>query len=246
MAGGMGKATRRQFVVGGGAVATLCCAGRCAAGSEPLRLGRPLCASAEGGEFTIASYQHTTGDKSLDRLLAQELNQLATAFGLHPDFYLYEGAEANAMAVQEPLLPHGSRHGVVLFQLGLMVQLLRNAWGGAIVAGILAHEFGHIHQFSNPQIDSALKGPTSRLFELHADFLAGIYMGRKLAARTSLDTFIEQLFRYGDYDTQDPNHHGTPEQRRRSVKAGIRLYEAGRGDNMMSAAREGVTFVKSI
>ncbi len=83
----------------------------------------------------------------------------------------------NAAATNESIVV-GTK-GTVFIGLDFVNNLVKQDEGGISVAGVLAHECAHIFQYFSTYRDS-LKGPTGRLFELHADLLAGYYMAKKL------------------------------------------------------------------
>jgi hypothetical protein len=88
--------------------------------------------------------------------------------------------------------------------------------GGYAVAGIMAHEFAHILQFDK---ESELSGKAR---ELHADFMAGYYLGKKsYFAPTNVRAFAVSLFEKGDYAFRSPSHHGTPQERVNAMVAGV-------------------------
>ena len=73
-----------------------------------------------------------------------------------------------------------------------------------------------------------LAGPTVVLFELHADCLAGVYMGRtRVHEKDRVRAFGEDLFAHGDYDFNSPYHHGAPEQRVAAMEMGYDLGASG-------------------
>ena len=94
-------------------------------------------------------------------------------------------------------------------------------------------------QFQSPELSERLSSETRKLSELHADFLAGYYFSRTGRTERSLITFGESLFSKGDYDYNDKQHHGTPQQRVAAMRAG---YGAGRYD-LDEATNRGVTYV---
>ncbi len=103
--------------------------------------------------------------------------------------------------------------------MGMLDGLIGNA-----LAGIMAHEHAHILQFSN-----GIRGPGQSL-ELHADFMAGWYMGFKVLAGTpSIDIRVlaTSLFNKGDYDFNSPQHHWTPQQRVQVMAEGFRVALGG-------------------
>ena len=117
----------------------------------------------------------TSGNDDLDRALIIELrNILKVIPNINPGFQYMVDVNPNAFATTETLLPGTS--GTVLFGINLINYLLKEPDGGAAVAGMCAHECGHIYQYNNG-IQKRLAAVL--LTELHADFIAGIYMGKR-------------------------------------------------------------------
>jgi hypothetical protein len=84
--------------------------------------------------------------------------------------------------------------------------------------GIVAHELAHVLQCSN---NISLTGAQR---ELHADFLAGYFLGVKMRIQlTNISEFSGELFRRGDFQFNDRQHHGTPEARVRYMLSGASL-----------------------
>jgi hypothetical protein len=111
--------------------------------------------------------------------------------------------------------------GTVLYNLEWMrEQLLEGKWGGAIVAGVIAHEFGHILQYNTNRM-GRLSGmdSTNKFVELHADFLAGIYMAGKDSS-IDVKSYADAFFKIGDSYFTSPDHHGTPEERYIALRMG--------------------------
>ena len=89
------------------------------------------------------------------------------------------------------------------------------AAGDFAVAYIVAHEYGHQIQHELGAFDSGL--PTMR-YELQADCYAGnwarsAYDDSRLEDG-DLQEALDAALAVGDFDTDNPGHHGTPEQRR--------------------------------
>lgn len=98
--------------------------------------------------------------------------------------------------------------------------------GGDIVnAMILAHEYGHQLQyiFGLPTVNEN----TARPNELEADGFAGYYLRRPNGYNKTNFSEIAAAYEFaqsiGDYQTNDPGHHGTPAQRRSAVRLGFLL-----------------------
>jgi hypothetical protein len=179
----------------------------------------------------------TTGNADLDQSLASELNRQAAFFGYRPAFALYRGGEKNAAATTERLLETPT-DGTVLYSLDLLEEHLKTNWGGAIVAGILAHEFAHIFQFfTNLMSRLRSMGSTLKYVELHADFLSGFYMGGKDRS-IDLKPYTDAFFEIGDYGFTNPDHHGTPQERFFVLKSGYNHRLSKPNATLADASRE--------
>jgi hypothetical protein len=179
-----------------------------------------------------AERQRTTGSG------ANRGGEEARIFQINPGYrFLLDGHRPNAYATPDTQVSGTS--GTVLFGLTLMANELSTEYGGAAIAGIAAHEGAHILQFNSPDLHRRLDGPTVRLIELHADFLAGYYFQRTGRTEKSLVVFGESLFSKGDYEFNDRQHHGTPEARVASMRAG---YSNGKYD-LTQAVERGAQYV---
>lgn len=104
--------------------------------------------------------------------------------------------------------------------------------GDTGVIYLLAHEVAHNVQFEqglygdprDPQDDPY----PLRLTELHADCWSGVYLRAKAEAGQleagDLDEAVWAAARVGDFAYEDPQHHGTPEERVRAFSVG---YDSG-------------------
>jgi len=89
----------------------------------------------------------------------------------------------------------------------------------------IAHEFGHIFQYQSKFYDLLTQSQTTdRLLELHADYLAGYYLGLKRLRSGEMDikAFLDSLYLSGDTDFNSPDHHGTPMEREQVMLAGYK------------------------
>jgi hypothetical protein len=195
-------------------------------------------ASAEGNGIYSSS-----GNDHLDRAVIEELKKILQFLPINPGFkYIYD-ASPNAFAVPESLVP--GTQGTVLLGLNLINDELFKSenFGGVAVAGICAHECAHIFQFQSGDMQ-ILAGPTAARIELHADYIAGVYLGRRDTPKQRVLGFADALFRHGDFQFNDPRHHGTPHQRVTAMQEG---YDVGRSSTeMMEGIRQGVDFVKGL
>lgn len=190
--------------------------------------------------FQLSRLRHmsSSGNTTLDRALIAEVKKINRIFSIRPGYrYFDDTGQANALALSHTLI-RGTR-GTIFFGLTLIREELRQNFGGAAVAGIAAHEGGHIFQFFSEAIHVLRGGGSARNMELHADFLAGYYFGRTGRTDRSIDVFGESLFTKGDYNYNDPNHHGTPDERIEAMHRGY----GHRHHDLQSAVWNGVRYV---
>lgn len=219
------------------------------AGRLPAAAFRRACAL--GGELSQRAPEllPTTGNARLDAQLLAEHGRAASALGVDPGFgILDDRGLPNALATEDSFagaLAAGSQ-GTVLLGSELTLQALAdNHWGGTVVRAILGHESAHILQFSSDLYDR-LKHmqPNDRLLELHADYMAGYYLGlpaqyEPVFIELARDTFYLK----GDTAFQSPTHHGSPEARALALTEGFRRGIAGSG--VAEAAAAGARFLRA-
>jgi hypothetical protein len=249
---------RREMLLGGAlqlvflAVGGATCA--CAAAEQMRGCRMPhdrVATSLRGARrlsFKAEDHSNTSGDRDLDRALAQTLAYISDQFDVLPGFaFLQDGAAPNAYASTSQVL--GRKDGSVLFGLKLLERTLKlPEHPDAHVAAICAHEFGHICQFKLGVIDKLEKGfSTGKRVELHADYLAGFYAGLRRRERRDFPAAVVALAQYnlGDDAINDPDHHGTPDERGRAVVEG---YKASfeRGDGFGAAFDKGVAWARTL
>lgn len=189
----------------------------------------------------------TSGNPQLDRALGRALVRLSKQFEVNPSFAFYsEIGSPNAYASAESQVPGTS--GAVVFGKTLFRKLLANNDQGISVIAIAAHEFGHIIQY-NKGIQGVLRGGerTVRKIELHADYLSGWYLGlRKMEdPNISLYSSGKTFNEIGDFQYNNPDHHGTPKERVDAAEAGFSLAQQGVRD-ISSAVRAGQKYVHNL
>lgn len=209
----------------------------------------PEYCSLQGGLFANGiEMLSTSGDRDLDRSLNFELIHLSESLNVLPGFGFYDDSDGpNAFALNENVIPN--TQGTVVFGIQLLSEELnRHSWGGLAVAGIMAHEFAHIYQYQSGIYRLlTCSQPTHRLLELHADYLAGYYLGLKRLRSGEIDikAFLNTLYLKGDTDFTSPGHHGTPLERKSVMLEG---YKTGLTNNtdVHQVAEMGMEFVKNI
>jgi predicted metalloprotease len=115
----------------------------------------------------------------------------------------------------------------VIFGRNLLNRLLKLREAPDVaVAAVVAHEFGHIAQFKNNLKRPLLIGQDSvKRLELHADFLAGYFAGRRKLDRPDFPAAVFATTQYaaGDYRPERVSHHGTPEERANAIVKGFEV-----------------------
>lgn len=161
---------------------------------------------------------HSCGIRRMDVLMRQEADILCEFLRVNPGFYfLDDSASSNAYATDESMTR--DTRGTVLFGVGLFRdEAMKNPLSGNALIGILAHEHAHILEY-----DSEFHAATVTM-ELLADFMAGWFLGQKAVRGVpglDIRVLAASLFEKGGYDFNNPNFHGTPEQRVQAMLVGF-------------------------
>lgn len=199
-------------------------------GGCTLALNRVLDGTSNGIGVVGKDVEFGTGNPTKDKFLGRALARLAQTFGERPTFAFYDDGEhpnANASPGDDGV---PDTWGKVRFGRRLFGDLTNNFGDdGIAILGVLAHEFAHVAQYRR-RVMSALAGKTVKRSELHADLVSGYYLGlRKLAnSKLKLRAAGMALYSIGDYAYNDPQHHGTPEERVAASEYGFSLANEGR------------------
>lgn len=193
-------------------------------GGRGLTLGLSFERIAETG-----GGRRTTGNPEMDRALDRSIKRLADTFEILPGFGFFDDKPTrNAFAVDGtlPQLPHTK--GTVLYGETLFKHLLGLDPTGAAVMWVMAHEFAHVWLFQRGDI--AKLGPdasplTGKRIELHADYLAGFYVGQRKRDNPSITLMKTgaEIWKLGDTNFNHPDHHGTPAERLAAAEAGFHV-----------------------
>jgi len=184
-----------------------------------LALGRNI------GDLRVSDIRRTTHNVDIDRALDRALKRVSDTFGVLPGFGFYDDYDGeNAWATPKVLLQRTD--GTVLFGDRMFASLMRFDPDGGAVMWTAAHEFGHIWLFRSGQEGRLLAGQTTvRRVELHADFLAGYYLGIRKREQPSVSLFNagHDIWRSGDTLYNDARHHGTPDERVAAAEEGFKM-----------------------
>jgi hypothetical protein len=202
--------------------------------------------------FDRGKHIRTTGDLALDRALDAAIKRLSDLFRQVPAFGFYREEDhpdisaMNAFATQEGTDIPGTwgtvGFGVTLFQR----EMSQFDKSGSTIVAIIAHEFGHIWAMKAGVFGEFIKGQkTVKRSELHADFLAGYFLGirKRAAPDISLQSAGDLFNRIGDNRIDRYDHHGTPVERVAAAEEGFKVsYLQGRdADYAFAAGREYVS-----
>jgi hypothetical protein len=216
--------SRRQFIKNISLLtATFCCSKPLYATTNDL----PKYCSLQGGlSANGIKLLSTSGNSDIDRSINLELIHLAQSFNVLPGFGFFDDSHGkNAFAMPDTVI--ANTQGTLVFGKYLLAEeLASSTWGGLAVAGIMAHEFGHVYQFQSQLYQVLNKAQnTHKLSELHADYLAGYYLGLKRLRTGEIDikAFLDSLYIKGDTDFNNPSHHGTPLERKDAMLAGYKI-----------------------
>lgn len=173
---------------------------------------------------------------TLDAQLTQITVYAANQFRVYPSVRYYDerGTPPNAFAT--PVNTEQSRDGSVRLGVNLVaseaLRFITSEYGvtrlySYSITAVLAHELAHIVQFKRGA------GQMGRNTELQADFLAGWYFahlaqvdpnfGPNMGVRDGMAAFYSR----GDYNFNQPSHHGTHDQRLAAFLAGYESRAVG-------------------
>ena len=174
--------------------------------------------SGLGGTFGRSDLLPSTGNFQIDSVFQREGIALVNIFQVRPWGYFFNDSNGpNAYASPEVTNAAYGPDGTVVFGMTLLRgELARDLGYGFSVPAILAHEFTHIVQFKRHSSLNTMQR------ELQADYMAGWYMGRRGTwVLTDVRPAFQSFFEKGDYDFNNPSHHGTPQQRLAAISSGF-------------------------
>jgi len=185
-----------------------------------------------------------SGNREFDYAAAQTLAKLSDLFNVLPGFAYFKNNSLNAFATPGVIL--GRNDGSVLFGRDLLFSILKSPESpDAIFSGICAHEFGHILQFKRKlTLDD---GQFVKRSELHADFLAGYFAGVRKLEKPDFPAAVIAVAHeaLGDYNFQNPQHHGTPKERSNAIVTGFNVAYLEKR-NTTDAFQISLNYIKSL
>jgi hypothetical protein len=180
---------------------------------------------------------------ALDEAVLRELQKILTIIPVNPAFhYIEENPPGNSFAM--PTSDVLGTKGTVLLGLRLLNSLLDVDDGGGAIAGICAHECGHIYQYFSDWYNRLSPAGTIAV-ELHADLIAGYYMGKRGDTdHQRVMSFSWALFSRAGFDYTDPNFHGDPGDRAAAVMKGYMW--ANQNVGLAETCARGANYIKNL
>jgi hypothetical protein len=191
---------------------------------------------------------HGSGNNDFDRALAVSLKMISETFSVLPGFAFSERVIRNAFA--SPRKDLGRNDGSVVFGNSLYREIMNSKEHPEVgILTVCAHESGHIAQFKYGIDTRLVQCPDCRVkrLELHADFLAGYFAGRRKLERSDFPAavFAKTQDNFGDDHYGSPTHHGTQRERGEAVVAGFSSAFRDRQD-FPTALEVGLNYVRRI
>lgn len=166
--------------------------------------------------------------------------ELRQQFGVRaPLFFVEEEIAPNAVAISYPLdkrLPDGT----VLYGKKLLEREYRKGRFG--IPTTIAHEFAHIMQYKRK-----FPAMTTKWQELHADYLAGWFTAHRARFwpdNSNPEISAKSVYDSGDYEFNNPQHHGTKEERFAAFREGYRLNKQNVADASLVYTK-GLEYIRS-
>lgn len=183
--------------------------------------------------------------------LLEDSEILNSLFGVHPHlFYIRERNGMNAftdphaypeLLAKEGTTPEECPDGTIFIGVSLIKAEYDETHGSLqSLPAVLAHEYGHVMQ-------NHYRCPfQGKWRELHADFMAGYFIGHRERYRSqSVAEAMTTIYNKGDYNFNEPGHHGTPAQRREAFLAGYLLNKLSQVPSGVVAYKTGMNFLRS-
>lgn len=173
----------------------------------------------------VSTMMRSTGDKDLDRSFDRALQRLAETFDVWPKVGFYDDGDApNALAMRYNV--GGTHEFAVVFGRNYFKKQMEYDPSGISLLQTAAHEFAHVWVYKDDLFEAIRGGqPTVKRIEMHADCLAGYYLGIRKRDNPQASFWAAGIGRWQSGDTQFRNmhHHGTPDERLAAAEHGFKL-----------------------
>lgn len=145
------------------------------------------------------------GDPIFDQAFASESDRQDQFFGFVVPVSAFDECAGRQNALSFPA-------GFILYGRNLFYDALLKDITGAGIAGTLAHEYAHQVQFRMGWMRP--NDSTARVTEMEADAFSGYYFRlAKGLNETQIRGYLSAIQSKGDYLFNNPQHHGTPNNR---------------------------------
>ena len=179
----------------------------------------------------------STGNTELDKILHNQEVDLETFFGVNINLFFGIEQSRSGNAFFSPFCSSLYCNGQVVLGTYLMTELSRKSDSYTRLVAVFAHEFAHAMQHKYGWSGN------SKWRELHADYLAGYYLGKNSSLNQSevISTFNE-FSSHGSFDFNNPDFHGTPEERGCAFLEGFKYARLG-NTNVYNAYNSGKNYI---
>ncbi|MBV8252359.1 MAG: hypothetical protein JO154_07100 [Chitinophaga sp.] len=184
-----------------------------------------------------------SGNNQLDMFLNREVNVLRNFFGVNPGVFYFQDDPAAPNALAMPVIEsYNNPSGTIILGLNLASREFGISWSGTTIPLILAHEFGHILDYNM----QALPNYDTKTKELFADFMAGCFLFyRSTLTYTDINAIVVSFYSKGEYDFNNPNHHGTPDERRNALTAGYNWLKSVSSPSVYVSPKDAIVAAKA-
>jgi hypothetical protein len=192
----------------------------------------PNCMKSYSGKMTVNDIKASSVSSATTDAIYREYEVMKLFFNVNPIFIFSDEIPGPAFF---PDLNFINK------PLSFIYDYERKNYGKEIINAVLAHEFAHALQYKSGMYEYWRDGKKP---ELHADFLAGFYMGKKeLLSKDKLTAFANEFYGIGDFDFFAPQHHGTPEERRCAFLEGY-MVSKDYDFNIYQAYNAGIDYIR--
>ena len=181
--------------------------------------------------------RNSTGNIDLDKILHNQKRDLETFFGVNINLFFGVEQSRSGNAFFSPFCNSLYCNGKIVLGTYLMSELSYKSDSYTRLTAVFAHEFAHAMQHKYGWSGN------SKWRELHADYLAGYYLGTKSSLNQSevISTFNE-FSSHGSFDFNNPDFHGTPEERGCAFLEGFKYARLG-NTNVYNAYNSGKNYI---